>query len=77
MATIKSNEFIFCQPEETSEIFIKLEQLLIILSEKVIYGEVFDWLITLTQCIKNGAMKKKTYSNPKDDTSIAKRNFPS
>ena len=49
MATIKSNEFIFRQPEETSAIFIKLEQLLIFLSEKVIYGEVFDWLITLTQ----------------------------
>ena len=49
MVTIKSNEFIFCQPEDTSALFIKLEQFLIFLHEKVIYGYVFNWLITLTQ----------------------------
>ena len=36
---------IFRQPEATSEIFIKLEQVLIFLHEKVIYGYVFNWSI--------------------------------
>jgi len=31
--------------ESTSDIFIKMEQLLIFLSEKVIYGDVFNWSI--------------------------------
>ena len=33
--------------ESTSDIFIKMEQLLIFLSEKVIYGDVFNWSIEI------------------------------
>jgi len=60
---------------KTSDIFIKMEQLLIILSEKVIYGEVFNWSIEIIRYHDLGKWLSHFLFSPDMPRLVSEKNF--